>query len=679
MNDMPVNILLIEDLPEYANLIREMLRKAKGALFQVEWEETLGKGLARLARGPADLILLDLSLEDSEGLATFERVHAQAPDLPIIVFSSLDDENIAIQALHEGAQDYLVKGQVDRNLLVRSIRYAIERNRTEAALEQAERKYRGIFEHIVEGIFQTTPDGRYLSANPALARIYGYESPGELIATVTDIARSIYVEPNRRAEFVRLMEEHDVVTGFESQVFRKDGSVIWISENVRAVRDAQGRLLCYEGTVEDITERKHAQEKLRDSEALYHSLVETLPQNILRKDLQERFTFANRRFCKTLGRPLEEILGKTDFDFFPPELAAKYQRDDRQVMESGTTFEAVEEHQPPGRGKMFVQVVKTPLYDAQGNIIGLQGIFWDITERIQAEQRIQQANAELTVSREALRQKNTQMENDLKMAHEVQQSFLPQQYPTFPGGVAPQDSALHFFHRFNPSGSVSGDFFTVVRLSDTEAGVFICDVMGHGVRSALITAMVRALVEELRPLARDPGQFLSQLNHDLGAILHQSDTQMFTSAFYLVADLVAEVIRFANAGHPRPLLIHHGSREVEPLAYADGKSRPALGLFTDSSYPTTQCSLQPGDLVMLFTDGLYDVEGPQAEVFGPEWVLAEVRKRAGLPAPELFEALLAEIQRVAGDTKFGDDVCLVGMEYDGTIPPAAAHAPAKTE
>src|SRR5258705_3307860 len=123
------------------------------------------------------------------------------------------------------------------------------------------------------------------------------------------------------------MQEHDTITAFESQIYRKDGTVIWISENCRAIRDSQGRLLYYEGTVEDITQRRRAEEKVRHSEALYHSLVETLPQNIFRKDPQERFTFVNQRFCQTLARTAAEILGKTDFDFFAHELAEKYKRD----------------------------------------------------------------------------------------------------------------------------------------------------------------------------------------------------------------------------------------------------------------------------------------------------------------------------------------------------------------
>ncbi|HWB60290.1 MAG TPA: ATP-binding protein, partial [Chthoniobacteraceae bacterium] len=132
-----------------------------------------------------------------------------------------------------------------------------------AAVEgPSEATYRSIVEHAIEGIFQTTPDGRYLLANPALAEIYGYASVDELKGNVKEIARQLYVDPERRSEFIRQMDEKDAVWGFESPIYRKDGSVIWISENVRVIRDAEGRVLYYEGTVEDITERKRAEEEL---------------------------------------------------------------------------------------------------------------------------------------------------------------------------------------------------------------------------------------------------------------------------------------------------------------------------------------------------------------------------------------------------------------------------------
>ncbi|MEA5522521.1 response regulator [Limnoraphis robusta] len=142
---------------------------------------------------------------------------------------------------------------------------AIQRKRTEAVLRQTEAKYRSIFENAAEGICQTTPQGRYLSANPALARILGYASPSALIERITDINQQLYVKPNRRAEFIAAMQANPVVSGFESQVYRQDGSIIWISENARAVRDATGRIVCYEGTVEDITESKEASVALKQA------------------------------------------------------------------------------------------------------------------------------------------------------------------------------------------------------------------------------------------------------------------------------------------------------------------------------------------------------------------------------------------------------------------------------
>ena len=128
--------------------------------------------------------------------------------------------------------------------------------RTERELRDAEEKYRSIFENAIEGIFQSTAEGSYMSVNPALARMYGYSSPDELMSTVTHIARQLYVQPGRRAEFSAAIQEKGAVSNFESEVFRKDGSTIWISERCRAVRDGDGKLLYYEGTAEDITTRR---------------------------------------------------------------------------------------------------------------------------------------------------------------------------------------------------------------------------------------------------------------------------------------------------------------------------------------------------------------------------------------------------------------------------------------
>ncbi|SKB13874.1 Two-component system sensory histidine kinase [Planktothrix sp. PCC 11201] len=143
---------------------------------------------------------------------------------------------------------------------------AIERQQTEEFLRKTEAKYRSIFENAAEGICQTTLEGKYLSANPALARILGYNSPEDLLQTVTNIGDQLYINPHRRTEFITAIQNNNSVSGFESQVYRRDGSIIWISENARAVQDQKtGKLLCFEGTVEDITESKQAAEALKQA------------------------------------------------------------------------------------------------------------------------------------------------------------------------------------------------------------------------------------------------------------------------------------------------------------------------------------------------------------------------------------------------------------------------------
>jgi PAS domain S-box-containing protein len=257
-------------------------------------------------------------------------------------------------------------------------------------VRQSEEKYRSLFEHAVEGIFQTSPQGRYLTANPALARMFGYESPAELMARVPDVRQGLYVQPTRRDEFIRRMAEDGEVRDFDYQTYRKDGSIIWIAENARAVRDGEGRLLYYEGTAEDISERKHAEEALRASEARYQALVENLTQSVFLKDADGRFIAVNGPFCACVGRSDAEILSRTDFDLYPEHLAQKYRADDLLVLRTGQRLEQEEETVVAGQTRT-VRVVKTPTRDADGRIAGIVGSFWDITEHRRLETQLRQS------------------------------------------------------------------------------------------------------------------------------------------------------------------------------------------------------------------------------------------------------------------------------------------------
>jgi sigma-B regulation protein RsbU (phosphoserine phosphatase) len=160
---------------------------------------------------------------------------------------------------------------------------------------------------------------------------------------------------------------------------------------------------------------------------------------------------------------------------------------------------------------------------------------------------------------------------------------------------------------------------------------------------------------------------LTRINCDLRSILQQTGTPLFTTAFYLVADLEARQLFYSNAGHPKPFLIRGKCDTVEVLANDDGKARPALGLFEQSVYPTARRPMEAGDIVMLFTDGLYEVEGAGNEQFSPEQLLEAVRKNCRLHCEDLFGAVLKDVQQFSATHEFTDDVCLVGMEVAPTF------------
>jgi diguanylate cyclase (GGDEF)-like protein/PAS domain S-box-containing protein len=238
-------------------------------------------------------------------------------------------------------------------------------------------------------IYFKDKDSRFLRISRALAGRFGLSDPSQATGKSDfdffpkDFAQRAY---ECEQEIIRTGKP---VIDLEEQPRWPDRSETWVLTTKMPYRDAGGRVIGTFGLSRDITDHKKAEEALRTSMSLYHSLVQNLPQNILRKNLEGRFTFANTQFCATIGRRLEEILGRTDFDLFPAPLARKYQEDDRRVIKSGKNFETVEEHRPPGKDLLYVRVVKTPIHDARGYVVGVQGMFWDVTDLHRAQKALE--------------------------------------------------------------------------------------------------------------------------------------------------------------------------------------------------------------------------------------------------------------------------------------------------
>jgi len=263
-------VLLIEDIQEYVQLINEMLKGAKDVRFHLDCVDCLSTGLKRLAGERIDVVLLDLGLPDSKGLGTFTKVHNQAPEVPIVVLTGLDDEELANRAVRDGAQDYLVKSQVDSNLLERALRYAIERKRAEKELEQINKvlkqeRHMFISGPVVVFKWQNKEGWPVEYVSPNVKDVFGY-SVEELLSGKPPYAEIVPKEDIGRVSNEVATYSESGVEDFEHKpyrIIRKDRKVIWIADYTTILRDEAGKIIHYLGYIVDITERKKAEEELQ--------------------------------------------------------------------------------------------------------------------------------------------------------------------------------------------------------------------------------------------------------------------------------------------------------------------------------------------------------------------------------------------------------------------------------
>src|SRR3984893_655042 len=399
-------------------------------------------------------------------------------------------------------------------------------------------------------------------------------------------------------------------------------------------------------------------EQIARENKMLRAVLDSMPDSIAIKDLEGLYIFDNSSHSRFLGvTDTADVVGRTLFDFFPARTAAKFRADDLRVLRSGSAVvRDADEAIDSAGNKIWLSVTKVPLRDDNGELIGLVSTTRDITPRKKAEEQLAAYAAEL-------REKNALLEEDLETARELQNALLPQQYPRFPSSALPEASALRFHHFFRSSSAVGGDFFQVFQISESTAGMLICDVMGHGVRAALVAMILRTLVEDLRVHATEPAKFLQELNRAISHILKHTHLSIFVSALYLMADISRGELHYANAGHPNPLCVHR-TRSAAPLPLSESKPDSVLGIFDDAEYHSVSAQLCAGDILLLFTDGIFEVEGADAQYYDQLRLLKSVSQRVDLHAEELCKELVAEVREFAASKDFGEAVCLIAMEVD---------------
>lgn len=263
--------------------------------------------------------------------------------------------------------------------------------------------------------------------------------------------------------------------------------------------------------------------------------------------------------------------------------------------------------------------------------------------------------------------KTSVIREDLEMAREFQNALLPSRYPDVPPPAIDNPLRLKFAHFYQPASTVGGDFFDLIELDENRAGILIADVMGHGARSALITAILRALVRNHTEVAADPGVFLAELNRHLHEIISRSGQTLFVTAFFLVLDTSKGIASWAVAGHPAPLRVRRGSGKTPQPLWDEPQHQLALGLSPDTAFRTEEMQLKSGDIFLLFTDGAIEAENPGGEIFGGDRLANSLDEALDGPMAAMPAKIVCDVVAFQKRQQCDDDICLVAVEAMSAI------------
>jgi len=396
-----IRILLIEDNPGDARLIRELLAEGGGASFDLEHVDCLSKGLTRLAQGGVGIVLLDLTLPDSHDLDGLGKILAQTLEVPIVVLSGVSDERVTIKAVRGGAQDYLVKGKIDSNLLVRSLRYAIERQRLRVALHESEALYRLLANNIADVIWTADAEARITYVSPSIKRVLGYTVEETLKLKISDILTPDSTEQARRLvkwqmkTFARGVQYPPASMTLEH--VRKDGSTVWAEVMLSFMQDKNGNVTGIMGATRDITERRKAEEALQKSEARYRLLADNAVDLIWTMDIKGRITYASPSAERLFGYSVDELMALKIRELLTPASAETVRKAMNEEMATKATGlqdphrSLLLEHVRKDGSTVWTEVMISFLRDEQGRLIGVQGVTRDITKRRKAEEALRES------------------------------------------------------------------------------------------------------------------------------------------------------------------------------------------------------------------------------------------------------------------------------------------------
>lgn len=546
---------------------------------------------------------------------------------------------------------------LDRAALEAALQDAFQRGRAEATfsadpdLESV--LFRELMKSLPDYVYFKDRESRFIAVNPAHAEHFGKSRPAEVIGR-SDF--DFFEKENATEKFEAEQEILRTGRGFAPKVEShrtSRGEQLYVLTTKHPWYDQSGEIRGTFGHSRDITAAVVAEQELARQHRLLRTLIDAAPCRIFVRDRAHRFQILNEEYRRTLGMGGPEgVIGKTLAELVdhPPAIAT--QEEDEAIMCTGVpVLRRIEyELRTPGHGK-WLSVSKVPLRNAEGEIEGIVGVAFDITPQKEAEARARLTSSELG-------RKNAQIESELAMARKLQVALATVGFPNqlvLKGGQRVSAAFL-----YEPSEHLAGDFFHLIPIDDQRFAVFICDVMGHGVRSALVTAMIRGLISSRREDLLQPARLFERINRILYTLANDPDFPRFVTASYSLFDIGSGQIECVNAGHPPLLYIRGGDREeaVRPIATPRD---PAFGLVESFPYRSTLSELTRDCAYLFYTDGLIEQRSESDREFGLEGIRQALAGMVGSNPVSIVHRMHQALVKHAGRQTFNDDVCAMAL------------------
>lgn len=551
--------------------------------------------------------------------------------------------------------------------LVGSLIDISKRRFAEDALAEERRMIDLVLDRVPINVYFKDKECRFQRANLSTAQRMGAGTVANLVGkTDHDFFEKEHADLSRARELEIMKTGIGQEEKLEHEIWG-DGHDSWSLVTKKVWRGLDGELLGTFGLTHDVTELieternleqiadelKVVNREISEERHLLRLVIDNMPVFVYFKDVDSNFVLVNRRMSDLVGADSPEaVVGKNDRDFFSEKLVQESSRDEREIMATGEpVVKKLEEIRWKDGHVSWAVSSKYPWYLPDGTLRGTFGISSEVTRLVETKQQLEKIA-------KILGRQNDALEEQLGLAREIQQAALPSVIPSIASAGSGRTADFH--HRYQPASHLAGDFFEVIPLGEGKAGFFVCDVMGHGVRSALIVSMLRGLIEKQgETLGGQPGAFLTGLNDGLSHLLERTSQLIFATAIYGYVDLERGELKIASAGHPDPIVRRKGVAEILELeAVAQG---PGLGMVPDYEFPELSLSIDSLEGIWSFTDGVFEVLGADGEEFGQTRMCEALQSGGG--GMEAIDRMVKAAVDFASHEGFEDDLCILGVDF----------------